>query len=241
MRWKSIPTFSNRFVIILPSVIAAAVCGTNFGCHSSSQRSNTGVGIDDQGPPALDENSLDIESIFVVRNNRLHVRDERVQEDTERGARLVREADDLVRRNQFKDALHILATAATDLPHSSNIYERMGRIFIFRGQVEMAVFALRAAVEEDSENIIARVLFAESLMSQGRMSEAIVEWNQLLESGNPVGETHQQLATCHYHRGEYEVAWTHVRLAENYGKVVPPHFRAMLLDRLPDSRSNDLE
>lgn len=223
------------WMLMSPAIFGVAVVA----CQPERQRFSQMS--DDTATRAPVGNSTDDgwRELFVVANGRFHVRAEKIGRDKQRGADLIRESGELISNNQFKQALDTLGAAASALPESSIVYERLGQILLFKGRIEAATYALRAAIDEDSRNSGARTLFARSLMAEGRIGEAIDQWLMVAVLGGDVGEVHENLAICFYYERDYETAQRHLTKADKVGHNVPSHFRAMLSARLADARSGD--
>lgn len=207
------------------------------GCHHSGRVSMHPPSHLSNTPPNGGPNDKNWRNTLVVIDSRYHVSPEFLDEDKYRGTALFDEANELIAQNRFKESIDMLVVAATHLPDSSKVYERLGQVLLFKGNFEGARFALRAAIDENSWNNRARALLAKSLMAEGRIDEAIDQWMMLAAFRGDVGEAHKNLAICFYYQRNYEQAQRHLNNADVIGHQVPSQFRAMLSERLADVRS----
>lgn len=219
----------------LPALIAIALAG----CQPSQQRfSQLSDETTDRAPLGI-STTPGWQEVFMVANDRYYVRPEKSKRDEQRGADLVREADELISKNLFKQSLNTLAQAASNFPESSIVYERLGQVLLFKGHAKEATFALRAAVDEDSQNTAARALLGKALLANGAIDEAIVQWTSILATGEVDGEAHKNLAICYYYSHDYALSQNHSTAAAALGHDVPAQLSALLSAQLAELQANE--
>ena len=140
----------------------------------------------------------------------------------------------LLQQNAVIQAIAAFTKAVLLAPEEPTTYEGLGTALLAKRKHQEAAAAFRTALSLDPDSIEARSGLADARQRQGRLEEAIAEWGKLVRAEPTHARAHARLAAALYYTGDDAAAWEHVHAAEALGQDMPPQFRRLLADRMPE-------
>jgi tetratricopeptide (TPR) repeat protein len=119
-------------------------------------------------------------------------------------------------------------------PDNAEYYSDLGVALTRKGLMDEALAAYRSSLDRNPANVETHVRLAKALQSWKQPVEAIQVWQHVLTLNPDSADVHSRLARLMYFEGRYAEAWEHVHAAEALGGSVPPQFRPMLAQHMPE-------
>ena len=121
-------------------------------------------------------------------------------------------------------------------PDCSDARITLARSLAATDNVGGAVKELGRAVLSNPRNASARDYLGMALRMQGRLDESIEQFKEAIRLNPRFIDAHGNLALAYYDRGEYALAWKHIRACEDVGGHAPKGFLKRLAEKMPEPR-----
>jgi Flp pilus assembly protein TadD len=103
-----------------------------------------------------------------------------------------------------------------------------------KGRSEEMLAALRTALDHDPRHVAAQTLLAYTVQSGGDYSAALSEFRKVIALDPNHAEAHERAAILAFYLNDFAEAWRLGHRAEALGRPLPPQFRVMLSERMPE-------
>ena len=124
-----------------------------------------------------------------------------------------RQASQLIRNHQFKEAIALLETSLQNYPDEPALLVGLGSAFMGAGQAAKGEAVLQKALILQPDNPEALRGAAKVQLWQGKISDAVSLFNKALQHRSDDAESHHQLATAFFLQGDDNRAFDHALLA----------------------------
>ncbi|MBA3727569.1 MAG: hypothetical protein H0W86_14340, partial [Armatimonadetes bacterium] len=134
----------------------------------------------------------------------------------------------LLEQNDSIAAIAGFAKAIIIDSSSPKAYGGLAKSLLTEGETEKMKAALFTGLDKDSGLVEFRYLLAQMYQGDGDLARQIEMLGGIAKSRPGYEETESRLATAYYYNSDFVLAWKYVHVSEDFGKPVPPQFRALL-------------
>jgi tetratricopeptide (TPR) repeat protein len=108
----------------------------------------------------------------------------------------------------------------------------LGNAYFARGKYDAAVEQYKKAVRIKGDDAVIYYNLGAAYSNSGRYKEAVAEYLKAIEREPGVGDAHNGLGFGFYKLKEYDLAWKHIKKAEELGVDVAEDLLAVIEDKL---------
>jgi tetratricopeptide (TPR) repeat protein len=141
---------------------------------------------------------------------------------------------ELREKNARIEAIAAHTKAVLLAPDVARMYEGLGLAFLAQRMVPQATAALRSGLDLDPASSSLHFHLADALNRAEDRTGAVAELREALRLEPDLAPAHERLAVLLYYTGDEAGAWFEVHRAEELGQAVPPQFRVLLAQRMPE-------
>lgn len=156
--------------------------------------------------------------------------------DAEAAERALQRGAELLAKNDRLGAVSACTEAVLFAPESPSALAGLGDALLAEQMVHEAAAAYRTALRYAPESADLHLDLGDALWRVDQRPEAIAEALEATRLDPAFGRAHAKLAVWSWYAHDLPGAWREVHGAEALGESVPPQFRALLADAMPEPR-----